>query len=169
MWHMEIVSGDEVVAEHSNVTVASKDLLIPKLHHVAQGYTACDATGEVIETVGGDHGEQANIRMTAEGLVIVRGLWAHYQDHGGPANRASGYYYGITDEAGRFTPLVDLPRVWDNPQLHRQWNLRWQEDRAPDSVAPPAASAVAEAGEPHTSMSSVVGALGPSSRGIIGG
>jgi len=166
MWHMEIVSDGETVAEHSNVTVVSKDFWIPDHQHVAQGYAAAAAGGEVIENICADHGEKANIELTAEGLVVVKGFWAHFQSVGGPGHEANGYYYGVTGEDGTFTQLRDLARVWDNPELNRQWNLRWLADAGPVE-AEPAAAAVAET--PHTPMSDVVGALGPASRGIIGG
>lgn len=164
MWRMEIVSQGKVVAEHSNVTVASKDFWIPATQSVAQGYGACDAEGNAIEYVCGDHGEKANIELTAEGLVTVKGLWAHFENNGGAHHSETGYYYGVAGEDGRVTKLEDLPGGWDSPQLHRQWNLHWLDGRG--AALPVTAQAAAEL-QADAPISELVGALGTGSRSVI--
>ncbi len=142
MWKMEIVSQDEVVAEHVGVTVTSRDLWIPDSRSVAQGYFALDRNGERIESVCADHGEDSNMKLTDEGLVIIRGMWAHYEDGGEPHDEAAGYYYGVLDEAGALTKVDELPLRWSDPRLHREWNLRWLEGEGAPAPIPSEAAAV---------------------------
>jgi hypothetical protein len=151
MWHLEVVSQDRVVYERADVTAVSRDFVVeeevltPETRPsgkseeiVLPGYTVLDNEGKAIEHVSG-RDEDCSMKITKEGLLCIEGLWTLGLDIFKTGQES--YYHGLQSPRG-FITVDRLSRGYEDPELHRQWNLRFEGEGSGLAIASPALAEV---------------------------